>query len=82
MLTRLSIYTFGVTNYNSFIEDVLKKANRKPDTKLTLSQISSAVRNREALVYKMQGDEAQPFDEVLTKEDYIQYERELFLEMS
>lgn len=76
ILTRLPIYTYWTTNYDHLIEDGLRKANRKPDTKINSKQLSSTIRDRDAVVYKMHGDVEHASEAVLTKDDYAQYDRE------
>ena len=76
ILTRLPIYTYWTTNYDHLIEEGLRKANRKPDTKITSKQLSSTIRDRDAVVYKMHGDVEHASEAVLTKDDYAQYDRE------
>lgn len=74
VLTRLPIDTYWTTNYDSLIEDGIKEANRKPDVKSESEQLSTVVRDRDAIVYKMHGDAANPARAVLTKYDYESYD--------
>ena len=76
ILTRLPIFTYWTTNYDSLIEDGLKQANRNPDVKSEPEQLTVSKRDRDAIVYKMHGDAAKPACAVLTKNDYEMYEQE------
>lgn len=74
VLTRLPICTYWTTNYDSLIEEGIREANRKPDVKSESDQLSSTVRDRDAVVYKMHGDATNPAHAVLTKYDYEFYD--------
>lgn len=75
ILTRLPIYTYWTTNYDKLIEKGLCDAKRNPDVKIDYKQLSNTKRDRDAVVYKMHGDVEHVADAVLTKDDYVQYER-------
>lgn len=75
ILTRLPIYTYWTTNYDHLIEEGLRDANRNSDVKIEYKQLSSTKRDRDAVVYKMHGDANHAADAVLTKDDYVQYDR-------
>lgn len=75
ILTRMPIFTYWTTNYDTLIEDGIKEANRKPDVKSESEQLSTTIRDRDAVVYKMHGDVANPAHAVLTKYDYEMYEQ-------
>lgn len=75
ILTRLPIYTYWTTNYDHLIEEGLRDANRNCDVKIEYKQLSSTKRDRDAVVYKMHGDADHAADAVLTKDDYVQYDR-------
>ena len=75
ILTRLPIYTYWTTNYDHLIEDGLRNANRNADVKIESKQLSATKRDRDAVVYKMHGDVDHAADAVLTKDDYVQYDR-------
>ncbi len=75
ILTRLPIYTYWTTNYDRLLEEGLRKANRKPDTKIFSNQLASTIRDRDAVVYKMHGDVEHAAEAVLTKDDYAQYDK-------
>ena len=75
ILTRLPIYTYWTTNYDHLIEEGLKDANRNADVKIEYTQLSNTKRARDAVVYKMHGDVNHVANAVLTKDDYVQYDR-------
>lgn len=75
ILTRLPIYTYWTTNYDHLIEDGLRDANRNADVKIEYKQLSATKRDRDAVVYKMHGDVDHAADAILTKDDYVQYDR-------
>lgn len=75
ILTRLPIYTYWTTNYDHLIEKALEENNRKPDVKTESSQLANTIHDRDAIVYKMHGDCNTAARAVLTKEDYIRYEK-------
>lgn len=80
ILTRLPISTYWTTNYDSLIEEGLRQANRNPDVKSEQDQLAISKKDRDAIVYKMHGDAANPAHAVLTKDDYETYgkDRQLF----
>lgn len=57
------------------MEEGLRNVNRNPDVKIEYKQLSSTKKDRDAIVYKMHGDVDFAADAVLTKDDYIQYDR-------
>lgn len=75
VLTRLPIFTYWTTNYDTLIEDGIKEANRNPDIKSEPEQLSTTKRDRDAVVYKMHGDATNPAHAILTKYDYEMYEQ-------
>lgn len=74
ILTRLPIFTYWTTNYDSLIETGLRAANRNPDVKSESEQLPVILPGRDAVVYKMHGDASNPAHAVLTKTDYELYE--------
>lgn len=79
-LSRLPIDNFWTTNYDTIIEDSLKKNNKKVDVKHSTKQLSVNVSRRDATVYKMHGDVSHSYDAVISKDDYETYneKRQLF----
>lgn len=73
ILTRLPIYTYWTTNYDTLIEDSLKKNNRKADVKIKEENLATNIYDRDAVVYKMHGDISLPHEAVITKDDYELY---------
>jgi hypothetical protein len=80
LLASLPIRTYWTTNYDSLIEDSLRKHGKTPDVKSTVENLATTVPRRDAVVYKMHGDVSQPDKAVVTKDDYESYEsrRHLF----
>ena len=80
VLANLPIQTFWTTNYDTLIEDSLRKAHKKPDVKIATANLATTVHNRDAVVYKMHGDVSLPHEAVVTKEDYETFSsgRQLF----
>lgn len=75
ILARLPIRTYWTTNYDSLIEDALKKASRVADVKHSVSQLNTSRPKRDAVVYKMHGDVTVANEAVLYKEQYERYFR-------
>lgn len=73
ILARLPIRTYWTTNYDSLIEDALKKAFRVADIKHSVSQMNTSRPKRDAVVYKMHGDVTVPTEAVLYKQQYERY---------
>ncbi|WP_224133835.1 SIR2 family protein [Leuconostoc gasicomitatum] len=55
------------------LESALKDNNRNPDVKITIDNLAQNLNNRDAIVYKMHGDQSRPEDAVITKDDYEEY---------
>ena len=83
IITHLPISTYWTTNYDKLIERGLEEANRKADVKISSDQLSYVAVERDAVVYKMHGDVDHPANAVLTKDDYVLYnkKRPFFKEM-
>lgn len=73
ILARLPIHTYWTTNYDSCIEDALRKTGKLPDVKHKPEQLLTTVHGRSAVVYKMHGDYLDASNAVLCKEDYETY---------
>lgn len=73
ILARLPIRTYWTTNYDTLIEDALKRAFKVPDTKHSIDQLNNTRPKRDAVVYKMHGDVSLPSKAVLYKEQYERY---------
>lgn len=75
IIARLPISTYWTTNYDKLIERELEKSGKKAEVKMESKQLANALKNRDAVVYKMHGDVDHPADAVLTKDDYILYNK-------
>ena len=73
ILARLPIHTYWTTNYDTLIEDALRKAYRVPDVKYDNEHLTTTKPKRDAVVYKMHGDVTFPKSAVLYKEQYEKY---------
>ncbi len=73
ILARLPIRTYWTTNYDTLIEDALKRAFKVPDIKHSVDQLNNTRPKRDAVVYKMHGDASLPSKAVLYKEQYERY---------
>lgn len=73
ILARLPIRTYWTTNYDTLIEDALKKAFKVADVKHSVVQLNTTRPKRDAVVYKMHGDVTIPNQAVLYKEQYERY---------
>jgi len=73
IIARLPIRTYWTTNYDTLIEDALRKAYRVPDVKYDVDQLTTTRPKRDAVIYKMHGDVTQPKKAVLYKEQYEKY---------
>lgn len=75
ILTRLPIFTYWTTNYDTLIEDALRAADKTPDVKMEKENLSTNLPRRDAVVYKMHGDVSRPHDAIITKDDYEKFDR-------
>lgn len=73
ILARLPINTFWTTNYDTLIEDTLKKHDKIVDVKHNIKHLSSSRHKRDAVVYKMHGDVNHSYDAIITKDQYEKY---------
>lgn len=73
ILSRLPITSYWTTNYDDLIEKSLQQAGKVADVKHTKDHMVRTVPNRDAVVYKMHGDSANPNDAVIAKDDYETY---------
>lgn len=76
IISRLPIFTYWTTNYDSLIEDALKEEKRVVDVKYSNNQLSLTQPHRDAIVYKMHGDKSNPAEAILIKDDYEKYYRD------
>ncbi|WP_321843493.1 SIR2 family protein [Burkholderia cepacia] len=75
ILSQLPIQTYWTTNYDTLIEDTLRKYQKIPDVKFSVKQLANTRPKRDAVVYKMHGDVHSPDDAIITKEQYEAYHR-------
>lgn len=75
LLASIPIDTYWTTNYDSLLEDELRKANRTVMTVHTPESLAVSLDNPGAIVYKMHGDYSDPAHCVITKDDYETYDR-------
>ncbi|WP_244115257.1 MULTISPECIES: SIR2 family protein [Burkholderia cepacia complex] len=73
ILARLPIRTYWTTNYDTLIEDALRRAYKVPDVKHNVEQLNTTRPKRDAVIYKMHGDVSLPQQAVLYKEQYERY---------
>ena len=73
ILARLPIGTYWTTNYDSLIEDGLKRAYKVADIKHSISQLNTTRPKRDAVVYKMHGDVTVANEAVIYKQQYERY---------
>ena len=80
IISSLPIENYWTTNYDDLLETGIKKANRQVDVFIHEKDIPYRSKNSDAVVYKMHGDINYPSDIVITKKDYVVYDktRELF----
>lgn len=75
IIANLPIHTYWTTNYDSLIEDALEDVGKCVDVKRDNKSLSTTLKNRDAIVYKMHGDKSNLSDVVLIKDDYETYYR-------
>lgn len=75
ILARLPIRTYWTTNYDTLIEDALRKACKIPDIKHNIDQLNTTRPKRDAVIYKMHGDRSHPNQAILYKEQYERYHK-------
>lgn len=73
ILARLPVVTYWTTNYDTTIEDSLRVGGKSPDVKYEVDHLLQTLHGRDAIVYKMHGDVANPVSAVLCKADYETY---------
>lgn len=73
ILARLPIDTYWTTNYDTIIEDELKKVGKTVEVKRDSENFAVEISNADVTVFKMHGDIDYPSRAVLTKDDYESY---------
>lgn len=75
IISKLPIKEYWTTNYDKLIERALLNAQRNPDIKHDVKQLSYTKPHRDCIVYKIHGDVEHADHAVLTKDDYEKYFR-------
>lgn len=73
ILARLPVPVYWTTNYDNWIEQSLRDNGKRPDVKSTSSDFIKNVPGRDAIVYKMHGDDSHPEEAILTRHQYESY---------
>lgn len=73
ILAGLPISTYWTTNFDSLLEDALRKSGKRVDVKSTVADFQNTLRDRSAIVYKMHGDIAHPDNTILLKKEFEDY---------
>lgn len=76
VIARLPISTIWTTNFDTLIEEALKRSNRIVDVKSRDQDIARHIKGREVIVYKMHGDIAMPDKAIICTDDYERYARD------
>ncbi|MBQ0087923.1 MAG: SIR2 family protein [Prevotellaceae bacterium] len=73
ILASLPISTYWTTNFDSLLEDGLRKCGKRVDVKSRNEDFQNTLRDRSAVVYKMHGDILHPDDTILLKKEFEDY---------
>lgn len=76
ILARLPISTYWTTNYDKLIEKSLENNGKICDVKTCCANLTTTLKGRNAVVYKMHGDVDRPEESVLIRDDYESYHHE------
>lgn len=76
ILARLPISTYWTTNYDKLIEKSLENNGKICDVKVCCANLTTTLKGRDAVVYKMHGDIDRPEESVLIRDDYESYHHE------
>lgn len=76
ILARLPISTYWTTNYDKLIEISLENNGKICDVKTCCANLTTTLKGRNAVVYKMHGDVDRPEESVLIRDDYESYHHE------
>lgn len=76
ILARLPISTYWTTNYDKLIEKSLENNGKVCDVKTCCANLSTTLKGRDTVVYKMHGDVDRPDESVLIRDDYEAYYHE------
>lgn len=73
ILASLPISIYWTTNYDKLIERSLDNKGKIYDTKTCCANLTTTLKGREVVIYKMHGDVDHPEDSVLIRDDYELY---------
>lgn len=73
ILAHLPISTYWTTNYDKLIEKSLENNGKICDVKPCCASLTTSLKGRDAVVYKMHGDVDRPEESVLIRDDYESY---------
>lgn len=73
LLASLPINTYWTTNFDSLLEDALRKCGKKVDVKSQIGDFRNVLKGRNATVYKMHGDINHPDNTILLKREFEDY---------
>ncbi|BCS85029.1 hypothetical protein prwr041_09220 [Prevotella herbatica] len=76
LLAHLPISTYWTTNYDKLIEQTLENNGKICDVKSSCENLTTTLKGRNAVIYKMHGDVDHPENSVLTRDDYESYYHE------
>ncbi len=76
ILAHLPISTYWTTNYDKLIEKSLENNGKVCDVKTCCANLSTTLKGRDTVVYKMHGDVDRPDESVLIRDDYEAYYHE------
>ena len=72
----MPIFTYWTTNYDKLIEKALENNGKICDIKTCCANLTTTLKGRNVVVYKMHGDVDHPEDAVLIRDDYESYNQE------
>jgi hypothetical protein len=75
ILASLPISTFWTTNFDSLLEDGLRKCGKRVDVKSQNSDFRNKLKDCNAVVYKMHGDINHPNETILLKSEFEDYSK-------
>ena len=70
ILARLPVSTYWTTNYDKLIEKSLENNGKICDVKTCCANLTTTLKGRNVVVYKMHGDVDHPEEAVLIRDDY------------
>lgn len=73
ILASMPISTYWTTNFDSLIEEGLRKCGKRVDVKSTNADFQNTLPGRSAVIYKMHGDINHPDETILLKKEFEDY---------